>query len=79
MSILVYELKQLIICQLIIKIFNALTPTEEGDKNLLEYIQYTRISGKWSGSIEFIVSNIIYNFNLYVLYDITDKFKNSIL
>ena len=74
MSIFVNEHKQLII-----KILNALIPTEESEKKLLEYIQYMRLPGKWSGNIEFIVSNIIYNFNLYILYERTDKFKDYIL
>ena len=40
-----------------------LIPTEEGDKEILVYIQNMRLPGKWSENIEFIISNIIYNFN----------------
>ena len=32
---------------------NINIPTEEGEKNILYYINYIRLPGKWSGHIEF--------------------------
>ena len=51
---------------------NIEIPTEEGNKSILDYINYIRLPNKWSGNLEFDATNKLYNINLLILNDILD-------
>ena len=52
--------------------------TEVGDKYILDYINYIRLSGKWSVHIEYYATNIFYNINAYNLYKHFDNQYNTL-
>ena len=51
---------------------NIPIPTEEGPKEILDYIAFMRKTGQWSGNLEFVATNKLYHINLLVLYTILD-------
>ena len=43
---------------------NITLQTEEGDKSIIDYINWIKIPGRWSGNIEFIAAYKLYNINI---------------
>ena len=46
---------------------NISIPTEVGMKSVYKYINYIRMTGKWSGHLEIYTTNILYNINVLCL------------
>ena len=52
---------------------NITLHTEDGPKNILEYIIWMRQDCSWSGNLEFIAASNLYNINIHSLIDIINN------
>ena len=57
---------------------NISIPTEEGWKSILQYINYIRLTRKWSGHLGIYATNILYNINIMIIITIFDNNNNTI-